>query len=80
MPMYEYECKSCGNVFDLLRNMNQDDSDVVCTQCGAKKVQRKLSVIASVAKSESSAMADFSGGDSCSSGLCGCSGPSCSIN
>lgn len=81
MAMYEYECTDCGASFELLRNMNQDDSDVVCKQCGSSHVKRKLSVFASVATGKDS-FGSFSAGNdggSCSTGLCGCSGSTCGI-
>lgn len=79
MPMYEYECKRCGNTFELLRSMNQDDSGVVCQKCGAAQVRRKFSVIAAVSRSGDNGVSDFAEGGTCSSsGICGCSGLSCS--
>lgn len=74
MPMYEYLCKDCGEQFDLLRGMNQDDSDITCKKCGSPKVERKLSVFASVNKEGGSSASDDLG--SCSTGMCGC-GPTC---
>jgi len=80
MPMYEYDCKTCGKSFDLLRRMNQEDTDVVCAHCGATNVFRKLSLFASVAKDDNGAnLSSAHDGGSCSSGLCGCNGSSCSF-
>jgi putative FmdB family regulatory protein len=79
MPMYEYECKACGKNFELLRSMKQADTDVVCQHCGAPTIQRKLSLFASVSKEGNGAVSDLSSGGSCSSGLCGCGGGSCSF-
>jgi putative FmdB family regulatory protein len=33
MPTYEYECKSCGYVFEAFQSMN-DDPLKTCPQCG----------------------------------------------
>ncbi len=80
MPMYEYECRTCGTHFELRRSINQDDTDITCTTCGATQVQRKFSVFAAVSKDSS----DFSPasfdtaantGGSCCGGSCGCSFP-----
>jgi hypothetical protein len=54
--------------------MNQDDSDITCKKCGSPKVERKLSVFASVNKEGGSSSSDDLG--SCSTGMCGC-GPTC---
>jgi putative FmdB family regulatory protein len=40
MPTYEYECKSCGHVFDFFQNMN-DEPLKICPQCG-KEVRRLI--------------------------------------
>lgn len=81
MPMYEYECTTCGNAFDMLRSMSQADTGVVCVQCGSEQVQRKLSVFASFSKEAGGAdhHHHHHGGGGCSSGMCGCSGSSCSF-
>lgn len=77
MPMYEYECTSCGARFDLLRGMQQSDVDITCTTCGASSVRRLLSLFASVQKDSSDFLRTSSfesdGGSCCSGGSCGCS-------
>ena len=43
MPFYEYVCDRCGAEFEaLLKSMNAKAPN--CTQCGSKKVTKKLSV------------------------------------
>ncbi len=81
MPMYEYECKACGSDFDMLRSMSQSDDDITCLHCGSPKILRKLSLFASHSKDGLSASASsaFAGGDSCSTGMCGCNGSACSL-
>jgi putative FmdB family regulatory protein len=51
MPMYEYECKSCGARFEQL--VFNRDAKIVCKQCGAGKVVRLLSTFAVVSPSSS---------------------------
>lgn len=41
MPIYEFECAACGNVFDRLQKIADPDPDV-CPQCGRKKVHRRV--------------------------------------
>ncbi len=81
MPMYEYECSACGTSFEMLRSMSQADAETPCKACGSTSVKRKLSRFASFASSDIASVDHHhsSGGGSCSSGLCGCSGSSCSF-
>jgi putative FmdB family regulatory protein len=43
MPLYEYECRKCGKVFELLRRMSDADRDLECPACHSKQVERQLS-------------------------------------
>ena len=47
MPIYEYECKECGYKFEVLQRLDQDDSDLICPKCNAKKPVRVFSVFSS---------------------------------
>jgi putative FmdB family regulatory protein len=40
MPTYEYECKSCGHVFEAFQSM-KDEPLTVCPECG-KAVRRRI--------------------------------------
>ena len=42
MPIYEYECNSCGHVFDALQKMN-DDPLTDCPECGKADLRKLLS-------------------------------------
>jgi putative FmdB family regulatory protein len=44
MPIYEYECKSCGEKFELRRGMTDSDSEIKCPKCGAANPRRVFSV------------------------------------
>ena len=69
MPIYEYECKKCNSVYEMLRSMNADDNDIVCPECGAKKKANKL--ISSFSSSSESSL----GGGACSNAsTCGNAG------
>ena len=46
MPIYEYECKKCGKVVDLLQKMGTDKAGVNCPACGEDALAKKLSVTA----------------------------------
>jgi putative FmdB family regulatory protein len=44
MPVYEYECESCGERFDkLVRSMRQEPPEVACPACQGTEVRRLLS-------------------------------------
>lgn len=46
MPIYEYECQTCGIEFDALRKFSDDDRDVECPDCHEKNAERKISLVA----------------------------------
>src|SRR5512146_464953 len=41
MPIYEFECLTCGDRFDRLQKLSDPDPDA-CPQCGAASVRRRL--------------------------------------
>jgi putative FmdB family regulatory protein len=49
MPIYEYECGSCGGRFDVSRKFS-DPADTVCVLCNAANVKKVLSTPAFVLK------------------------------
>ena len=42
MPIYEYECRDCGHVFDALQKMS-DDVLRDCPDCGKAELRKLLS-------------------------------------
>ncbi len=46
MPIYEFDCPSCGQPFEELVRSSEAIKDVVCPSCGNRKVKRKLSMFA----------------------------------
>jgi putative FmdB family regulatory protein len=46
MPIYEYECKKCGNEFEALVSMSARENPC-CPKCESVKVKKKMSMIAS---------------------------------
>jgi putative FmdB family regulatory protein len=46
MPIYEYECKKCGEKFEKIRSVNSDDNELTCPKCGTEKPSRIFSVFA----------------------------------
>ena len=43
MPIYTYKCGKCGNTFELLRGVDQDDSELTCPKCSAENPKRLIS-------------------------------------
>jgi len=41
MPIYAFECDSCGHQFDRLQKLSDPDPSV-CPECGAEQVRRQL--------------------------------------
>jgi putative FmdB family regulatory protein len=41
MPIYAFECTTCGHSFDRLQKMSDPDPDA-CPECGAHAVKRQL--------------------------------------
>jgi putative FmdB family regulatory protein len=41
MPIYEFECTECGDVFERLQKISDADP-TVCPNCGAGRIRRKL--------------------------------------
>jgi len=54
MPIYEYECKECGEKFEQFRKLSGDDSEVKCSRCGAKGPRRVFSTFATTHSNDSS--------------------------
>lgn len=46
MPLYEYECKECHRVVEVLIRSSEKPE---CPQCGSKKLDKQLSVPAAPA-------------------------------
>lgn len=47
MPIYEYDCETCGARFDKLVFLSAQPKPVVCPQCSSEQVCKRLSLIAS---------------------------------
>lgn len=45
MPIYEYVCGKCSNVFEKLESINSQSKEAVCPKCG-ETAHRKISVSA----------------------------------
>ena len=70
MPIYEYECRDCGHVFELIRPMCDADKAITCDKCNSVRTTRQLSLF-----NASSGGKALTGGDS---GCGSCGGGHCS--
>lgn len=44
MPIFEYICKNCGELFEKL--IRRENTSVQCPQCGSSDVSKKFSTFA----------------------------------
>ena len=44
MPIYEYKCKSCEEIFEISRSLHEKEKEPECPRCGIRKTQRVFSV------------------------------------
>lgn len=47
MPIYEYRCLECGEVFSELRMAHKIDEETKCPDCGSGSVKKKVSSFSS---------------------------------
>jgi putative FmdB family regulatory protein len=43
MPIYEYSCNTCSEIFAFLKWANATDEDTACPKCGSKDIRKLLS-------------------------------------
>lgn len=48
MPIYEFRCESCNEVFELLAMTKNDQVEAKCPKCDSVEISRVLSSCASV--------------------------------
>ncbi len=53
MPIYEYECLSCGSKFEYFRNLSDNDGELKCPHCEAANPRRVYSVFATTSSPSS---------------------------
>ncbi len=64
MPLYEYRCGKCGEVFEQLVSAGKKDAKVQCPKCNSKKTKRQFSCFAIGNSNAASSL------PSCASGTC----------
>lgn len=43
MPIYEYRCEECRNLFEILASSTSANAEVSCSKCGSPKVKKTIS-------------------------------------
>ena len=43
MPIYEFRCLKCDNVFEILKVKDEDELEMKCPHCGSEDFERVLS-------------------------------------
>jgi putative FmdB family regulatory protein len=44
MPIYEYQCEQCGEMFELFVRSSPSKEELVCAKCGSPKVHKAISL------------------------------------
>lgn len=52
MPIYEFRCESCSQVFELLAMNKDEELSARCPHCGGENLSRVLSTCASLVDSK----------------------------
>ncbi len=72
MPIYEYKCASCDDVFEALVRSMSDTSPQKCPKCGGRKTKKLMSMFAAQGTRAKSTSGSGNGhGSSCGCGSCG---------
>ncbi len=61
MPIYEYQCQKCGEIFEKIQKMDEGGDSIECPCCGEGKPEKLLSSFSSSKGSESSSCGAESG-------------------
>jgi len=64
MPIYEYQCRKCGKVFEKIQKVNEGGNSLTCPYCGGKKPEKILSSFSSSKGTESSSSCSPAGSSS----------------
>jgi len=44
MPIFDYKCRDCGNVFEVIAFRSEESNKPCCDKCPSENVERKLAV------------------------------------
>ena len=43
MPIYEFRCLKCNNIFEILFTSSEDAREMKCAHCGGEDIERVMS-------------------------------------
>ncbi|WP_066633013.1 FmdB family zinc ribbon protein [Desulfolucanica intricata] len=43
MPIFEYKCKACGEIFDVLQLAGKDNDQIKCPSCESSELEKLIS-------------------------------------
>ncbi len=52
MPIYEFFCADCNTVFNFFSSRINTDKQPNCPKCGRKKLEKKMSIFATIGKAK----------------------------
>ena len=67
MPIYEFQCKKCGNTFEYLMFPSDSEDIAVCPTCGENDTCRLMSSFSCGSPSSGSSEGASAGSHSCAS-------------
>lgn len=70
MPLYQYECATCGHTFEVLAMRPTAEPTEPCPECGSEKVERTIGLPARTA-TDSDSQANCGVGPPCAAPWCG---------
>lgn len=53
MPIYEFQCPGCGQVFDKLMSFSEADNVPACPDCGEKETRKMITAGAMIGSTSS---------------------------
>ena len=68
MPLYEYDCKKCHEVVELL--VRSEKETIKCPECGSQRLERLLSVPSAPSVKGGGNLPISGAGDSCGAPRC----------
>ena len=64
MPIYEYNCKNCNEIFEEFQSVGASNENIVCPKCGAPHPERIFSAFSSSGALESGKLSGSCGSSS----------------
>jgi len=64
MPIYEYRCRKCGEIFEKIQKVNEGAESIACPYCGEWEPEKLLSCFSSSKGSNGSASTSSCGSSS----------------